>query len=61
MNTGNTFPFFCYYIGGYLFWFRVFGFGMLCKNYRINPLLFSQRTGKAGVVFLDWYCEFLKP
>ena len=29
-----------------LFWFRVFGQGLIIKNVRINPLLFSQRYNK---------------
>ena len=52
---------FCHYKTIGLYWFRVFGYGMLIKNIDLHLLLFSQRTGKKGLVLCGIYLETLKP
>ncbi len=51
---------FSYYKMDGLFWFRWFGYGLLIKNIKKHPLIFSQRIGKKGKVIKNIYLEILK-
>lgn len=56
----------CSVISGFflpnLFWVRVFGLGISCKNTGVYPLTFSERYGhRKGVRLGKWIFHFLKP
>lgn len=46
-----------------LWWFRVMGYGLHCKDIRYHPLIFSQRDGrdKNAVTVKHWRIGLLKP
>jgi len=61
-NTTNNFKMirFCYYKQNGFFWVRWFGYGLHIKNIKKHNLLFSQRIGKKGKVFKNFYFEILR-
>ncbi len=64
MDPGKVFKtgkmFYLYRCDGFM-WFRIFGYGICCKNIIKHPLLFSQRNGFRGKVIGKYFFEFLKP
>ena len=45
-----------------LWWFRVFGYGVHCKDHRRHPALFSERNGFVKVVHVGHWCfKWLTP
>lgn len=44
-----------------MFWIRLFGTGLMVKNIKIHPLLFSQRYGYVkGIKIGKYWIQFLK-
>jgi hypothetical protein len=44
-----------------LWWFRIFGYGLCCKDITIYPLLFSERTGRRKFLRIGrWIIKWLK-
>ena len=50
---------FYYYYKSGLLWFRIFGYGLVIKNYKIHGLQFSERNGK-GWKIGDYHIGYLK-
>jgi hypothetical protein len=46
-------PFSCYRSPRH-FWFRLFGFGVVIKDVRVHPLLFSERTKRVRCWRIGW-------
>ncbi len=45
-----------------IYWFRLFGYGLMWKNVNYHSLLFSQRNGYNRSLELgNWYIEILTP
>jgi hypothetical protein len=51
--------YFYYGFGGSLFYFRLFKKGIQVKNWKKNPLTFSQRNGLKGMKIGRYYLTFL--
>jgi len=54
--------FFSSFHGGGMFWFRIFGYGICCKDLRKWNKLFSERHGYTKTIDVkNWSFTFLKP
>ena len=44
-----------------MWWFRIFGYGLHCKDVKIYPLLFSEREGHKKYLKIGrWIIKWLK-
>jgi len=56
------YPFFIWHLSRRAFWFRIFGYGLLIKDKRQLPPLYSERCGSRKFYYIGWLgFNFLKP